>query len=363
MHATTSQHEQVSTPLLRVRDLVTTFRTDAGTLRAVDEVSFDVPEGATLGIVGESGCGKSVTALSILRLVPYPQGVVEHGKVELRGRDLLALSEREMQDIRGNEISMIFQEPMTSLNPVYTVGAQIVEAIRLHQDKSRREARARAIELLKLVGIPSAETNVDAYPHQLSGGMHQRVMIAIALACEPSLLIADEPTTALDVTIQAQILELLAKLKEQMGMSVVLITHDLGVVAEVASHVIVMYAGRVVESASVEQLFAHPRHPYTRGLLRSLPTFDKAVVEQPARAEGDAAPAVTAKPKRARLPVIEGLVPDLLALPPGCRFADRCPLVIPACTAAEPDLAPVTSEPPGEDGEQHLARCIRADEV
>jgi peptide/nickel transport system ATP-binding protein len=354
--AAKESEEKKVKPLLRVSDLVTSFRTDRGVLRAVDEVSFDVPEGATLGIVGESGCGKSVTALSILRLVPYPQGVIERGKVELRGKDLLGLSEREMQDVRGNEISMIFQEPMTSLNPVYTVGAQIVEAIRLHQKKSRREAKARAIEMLRLVGIPAPETNVDSYPHQLSGGMRQRVMIAMALACEPSLLIADEPTTALDVTIQAQILDLLAKLKSKMGMSVVLITHDLGVVAEVASHVVVMYAGRIVESAPVTRLFAHPRHPYTRGLLKSLPSFDKAVVETPvtAASEGDAA---AAKPKRARLPVIEGLVPDLLALPPGCRFADRCPMVVEECNAAEPDLVPAPDAP------DHLARCIRANEV
>ena len=351
-------------PLLRVRDLVTTFRTDQGLLRAVDEVSFDVAEGATLGIVGESGCGKSVTALSILRLVPYPQGLVSEGKIELRGRDLLALSERQMQDVRGNEISMIFQEPMTSLNPVYSVGSQIVEAIRLHQKKSRREARARAIEMLRLVGIPSPETNVDSYPHQLSGGMRQRVMIAMALACEPSLLIADEPTTALDVTIQAQILELLATLKEQLGMGVVLITHDLGVVAEVCSDVAVMYAGRIVEIAKVEKLFAHPRHPYTRGLLRSLPTFDKAKLAEPDTAARDSVIAsqvdMQGKPRRPRLPTIEGLVPDLHALPPGCRFADRCPMVIPECREAEPELLPVEAE---ASDPAHLSRCIRANDV
>jgi len=355
-------------PLLRVRDLVTTFRTEQGTLRAVDEVSFDVAEGATLGIVGESGCGKSVTALSILRLIPYPQGVIAEGRIELRGRDLVGLSERQMQDVRGNEISMIFQEPMTSLNPVYSVGSQIVEAIRLHQKKSRREAKERAIEMLRLVGIPAPETNVDAYPHQLSGGMRQRVMIAMALACEPSLLIADEPTTALDVTIQAQILELLAKLKEQLGMGVVLITHDLGVVAEVCSDVAVMYAGRIVEIAKVDRLFAHPRHPYTRGLLQSLPTFDKAPLAEPASAARDSMlagePSLVAegeaRPRRPRLPTIEGIVPDLLALPPGCRFADRCPMVIPACREAEPDLLPIEAE--GDDP-AHLARCIRANDV
>jgi oligopeptide/dipeptide ABC transporter ATP-binding protein len=332
-------------PLLRVRDLVTSFRTERGPLRAVDEVSFEVPEGTTVGIVGESGCGKSVTALSILRLIPHPQGAIERGAIELRGKDILRLSEKEMQAVRGNEISMIFQEPMTSLNPVYSIGAQIIEAIRLHQKKSRREARERAIEMLKLVGIPAAETNIDAYPHQLSGGMRQRVMIAMALACEPSLLIADEPTTALDVTIQAQILALLAKLRKQLGMSVLLITHDLGVVAEVASHVIVMYAGRVVESAPASGLFAHPRHPYTRGLLQSIPRFD---LEESGMSEGE---------RRRRLPVIEGIVPDPMSLPPGCRFADRCPMVIDDCHRGEPALDALPGEP------LHLARCIRSLEV
>jgi peptide/nickel transport system ATP-binding protein len=361
-----------SPPLLRVRDLVTTFRSEQGVLRAVDHVSLEVGEGATLGIVGESGCGKSVTALSILRLIPFPQGEIEEGTIELRGKDLLRLSEREMQDVRGNAISMIFQEPMTSLNPVYSVGTQIIEAIRLHQKKSRGQARERALEMLKLVGIPAPETNIDAYPHQLSGGMRQRVMIAMALACEPDLLIADEPTTALDVTIQAQILELLATLKTQLGMGVILITHDLGVVAEVCTDVVVMYAGQVVESAKVERLFAHPRHPYTRGLLRSLPTFDKAALALPATPERDTLLAgearaaelepEAAKPKRARLPVIEGLVPDLLALPPGCRFADRCPMVIDECREVEPELAPIEAE--GADAAAgHLARCIRANEV
>ncbi len=348
---------QEPAPLLRVRDLVTSFKTERGVLRAVDEVSFDVKDGATLGIVGESGCGKSVTALSILRLVPYPQGVIERGRVELRGKDLLGISERSMQDVRGNEISMIFQEPMTSLNPVYTVGTQIVEAIRLHQKKSRREARERAIEMLKLVGIPAPETNVDAYPHQLSGGMRQRVMIAMALACEPKLLIADEPTTALDVTIQAQILELLASLKERLGMGVVLITHDLGVVAQVATDVCVMYAARIVESGTVKRIFAHPRHPYTRGLLRSLPTFDKAVLAEPTTSERERSlGGERPRARRPRLPIIEGLVPDLLALPSGCRFAERCPLVVEECRKAEPDLV-ATDDP------EHLARCIRASEV
>ena len=292
-------------PLLRVRDLVTSFRTDRGTLRAVDQVSFDVPRASTVALVGESGCGKSVTALSILRLVARPPGRIESGQIELEGRDLLQLPERAMQAVRGNHVSMIFQEPMTSLNPVYTVGWQIMEAIRLHQKKSRRDARARAVELLGLVGIPGPDTQVDAYPHQLSGGQRQRVMIAMALACEPKLLVADEPTTALDVTIQAQILELLRGLQERLSMSILLITHDLGVVAENAQHVVVMYAGQVVENAPVRDLFARPMHPYTHGLLESVPRAKPAA--------------------NRRLRTIEGMVPDLRDLAAGCRFADRCP--------------------------------------
>jgi oligopeptide/dipeptide ABC transporter ATP-binding protein len=323
-------------PLLRVRDLVTSFRSDGAVVRAVDSISFDVPEGATVGLVGESGCGKSVTSLSILRLIPSPPGAIESGAIELRGRDLLRLSEREMRDVRGNQISMIFQEPMTSLNPVYTVGSQVVEAIRLHRDVSRGEAWKRAVEMLRLVGLPAPENAARAYPHELSGGMRQRVMIAMALACEPSLLIADEPTTALDVTIQAQILELLRRLQSTLKMSVLLITHDLGVVAEYTSHVLVMYAGRIVESAAVEDLFAEPRHPYTRGLLDSLPRVD-------------------ARGTRKRLPMIQGMVPDLRALPTGCRFADRCPMVIDECTKREPELLEVV---PGR-----WSRCFRASEM
>jgi peptide/nickel transport system ATP-binding protein len=324
-------------PLLRVRGLVTTFRAGAGVLRAVDRVSFDVPRASTLAVVGESGCGKSVTALSILRLIG-PPGRIEAGTVELEGRDLARLSEREMRDVRGNQISMIFQEPMTSLNPVYTVGWQIVEAVRLHKKTSGREARARAVELLRLVGIGEPETNVDAYPHQLSGGQRQRVMIAMALACEPKLLLADEPTTALDVTIQAQILELLRDLQKRLAMSILLITHDLGVVAENAQHVVVMYAGTVVESAPVGAIFASPRHPYTRGLLESIP--------RPGARGGR------------RLHTIEGLVPDLRQPHEGCRFADRCPLRIDRCTHEEPDLAPF-----GPPELAHASRCWRAAEV
>jgi oligopeptide/dipeptide ABC transporter ATP-binding protein len=323
------------TPLLRVRDLVTSFRTDAGILRAVDQVSFEVPRAATVALVGESGCGKSVTALSILRLVASPPGRIESGAIELEGRDLLQLPEREMRAVRGNAVSMIFQEPMTSLNPVYTVGWQIMEAIRLHRKKSRREARARAVELLGMVGIPEPATQVDAYPHQLSGGQRQRVMIAMALACEPKLLVADEPTTALDVTIQAQILELLRDLQQRLSMSILLITHDLGVVAENAGHVVVMYAGRVVESAPVSELFARPMHPYTRGLLDSVPRGKPTA--------------------NRRLVTIEGVVPDLRDLPAGCRFADRCSLRVDACVLDEP--------PASEVALGRVSRCWRALDV
>jgi oligopeptide/dipeptide ABC transporter ATP-binding protein len=328
----TSSHDA---PLLRVRGLVTSFHTDAGVVRAVEDLSFDVPEGTTVGLVGESGCGKSVTALTIMRLLPEPQGQVEAGRIELRGRDLLRLSEREMQDVRGNEISMIFQEPMTSLNPVYAVGSQIVEAIRLHQKRGRRDARAHAIEMLGMVGIPSPETVARAYPHQLSGGQRQRVMIAMAIACQPALLIADEPTTALDVTIQAQILELLRRLQRDMKMSVLLITHDLGVVAENAKEVAVMYAGQLVERGPVREVFTAPKHPYTRGLLASVPRPG----ERP----------------RTRLPTIEGIVPDLAALPIGCRFADRCSMVEPRCREAPIALREL-------DGSR-ASRCLRAEEV
>jgi len=304
-------------PLLSLRHLVTAFETDEGYLRAVDDVSFDVLPGRTLGIVGESGCGKSVTSLSIMRLIPSPPGFIEGGEALFEGRDLLQLRESEMRSLRGNEISMIFQEPMTSLNPVYTVGSQIVEAIRIHQNVSRRAAKARAIELLDLVGIPAPAQRIDSYPHTLSGGMRQRAMIAMALACEPRLLIADEPTTALDVTIQAQILDLLRSLQEELGMSMIFISHDLGVMAEFAHEIAVMYAGKIVEQAETNALFRTPRHPYTRGLLRSLPSV---------RNRGE------------RLPTIPGIVPDLRTLPTGCRFQDRCDLVSDVCRAEEPTL-------------------------
>jgi peptide/nickel transport system ATP-binding protein len=278
--------------------------------------------------VGESGCGKSVTALSIMRLIPTPPGQIESGQISFAGQDLLQLSERQMRDVRGARISMIFQEPMTSLNPVYAVGSQIMEAVRIHRKIGPRAARGRAIEMLKLVGIPSPAERVDAYPHELSGGMRQRVMIAMALSCDPKLLIADEPTTALDVTIQAQILDLLRRLQAELGMSIIFITHDFGVVAEFAKDVVVMYAGRVVETAPVQQVFADPLHPYTRGLLASIPPLPNS--------------SGTSRPER--LPTIEGVVTDLTALAPGCRFAERCSLRAEQppgwerCSAEEPDL-------------------------
>ncbi len=320
--------------LLTVENLQTYFFTDAGVVRAVDGVSFRIAPGETLGVVGESGCGKTVTALSILRLVPDPPGRIVGGRVAFEGTELLALDPERMRKMRGSAIAMIFQEPMTSLNPVFTVGDQIAEGVRLHQGLSRRAAWEKAVEMLRLVQMPDPERRVREYPHQLSGGMRQRVMIAMALSCGPRLLIADEPTTALDVTIQAQILELLVRLKEEMGMAVMLITHDLGVIADTAQRVVVMYAGRVVEEASVRDLFANPRHPYTQGLLDSIPSLEKG-------AGG-----------RERLKAIPGLVPSLLDLPPGCRFSDRCHLAVPECRAAEPELRQV--------GAHHRARCIFA---
>ena len=312
--------------LLRVEDLVTAFHTDEGSLRAVDGVSFEVQSGKTLGIVGESGCGKSVTSLSIMRLLPSPPGEIERGKILFEGKNLLEISEKEMRSLRGNDISMIFQEPMTSLNPVHRIGKQVGETVRHHRGASAEEARARAIEMLELVGIPAPEKRVDAYPHELSGGMRQRVVIAMALACDPKLLIADEPTTALDVTIQAQILELLGELQRKMGMGIIFITHDLGVVAELTDEVVVMYAGTVVERASTSALFSDPRHPYTVGLLGSIPGYGGNLSHS---AESGA---------RLRLPTIAGMVPDLRELPAGCRFQDRCDRVHGRCREAEPPL-------------------------
>ena len=315
--------------LLEIDGLVTEFATEHGRVRAVDGVSFAVPKGKTVGVVGESGCGKSVTALSIMRLVADPPGKIAGGRVLLDGTDLLALPEREMRARRGKSLSMIFQEPMTSLNPVFTVGEQVAEAVRAHEKASRAAARARAVEMFRLVGIPAPEERVRAYPHQLSGGMRQRVMIAMALACRPKLLIADEPTTALDVTIQAQILELLGRLQRELDMAVLLITHDLGVVAETCDEVVVMYAGRIVEAAPTAALLAAPRHPYTAGLLASVPRLDDS---------GD------------RLNEIPGMVPPLHARPPGCKFQDRCPRVQDRCRAEEPALE---EQAPG-----HRVRCF-----
>ncbi len=315
-------------PLLDVRDLVTRFDTDGGVFRAVDGVSFAVPAGATVGIVGESGSGKSVTALSILRLVRDPPGRVVGGQVLFRGRDLLALPERDMQKVRGGEIAMIFQEPMTSLNPVMTTGAQVAETLTIHRGKSKKEALAEATELFRLVGIADPERRVHDYPHQMSGGMRQRVMIAMALACRPALVIADEPTTALDVTIQAQILELLARLRRELGMALLLITHDLGVVAETCDEVVVMYAGHVVERARARELFARPRHPYTAGLIKSR----------------------TPKGADRHLAAIPGIVPRLDQLPRGCRFADRCDRVQEKC---RDELPPLDAIEPGR-----LVRCF-----
>jgi oligopeptide/dipeptide ABC transporter ATP-binding protein len=305
--------------LLRIEGLQTHFFTEAGTVRAVDGVSLTVRKGETLGVVGESGCGKSVTALSVLRLIPNPPGKIVSGNIYLEGRDLLQLPEYEMRKVRGASISMIFQEPMTSLNPVFTVGDQIAEGIRLHQRLSKRESWNKAIEMLRIVRMADPERRVKEYPHQMSGGMRQRVMIAMALSCNPQLLIADEPTTALDVTIQAQILELLNELKAKLGMAVVLITHDLGVVADTAARVAVMYAGRVVEEAPVKELFTSPKHPYTQGLLNSIPRLEKAE-------------------RRARLQAIPGMVPDLLDLPRGCKFQARCTKLFEPCSGEEPQL-------------------------
>ncbi|MEW6057171.1 MAG: ABC transporter ATP-binding protein [Bdellovibrionota bacterium] len=321
--------------VLEVKNLVTTFRTEAGVLRAVDDVSFNVYKGKTLGIVGESGCGKSVTSLSIMRLIPNPPGEIQSGSILYNGKDLLKLPIAEMRKIRGNEISMIFQEPMTSLNPVFTVGDQITEAIVLHQKVSKKEALDRAVAMLKLVGIPSPEKRVHDYPHQLSGGMRQRVMIAMALSCNPHVLIADEPTTALDVTIQAQILELMKKLRETLGMALILITHDLGIIAETADEVLVMYAGKVVEQGQVKEIFRNAKHPYTRGLMKSIPTFDLTQKHE----------------KKRRLETIPGIVPSLSELPKGCRFQSRCPYVMDVCRGAEPELREV--------GPEHRIACYK----
>jgi len=319
--------------LIEVRNLRTHFHTDEGVAKAVDGVNWSIPRGRTLGLVGESGCGKSVSALSILRLIQSPPGRIESGEILYRGEDILTMNESELREIRGNEISMIFQEPMSSLNPVFTIGNQIEEAITLHQDVSGNEARKRAIEMLRKVNIPDAESRVDAYPHQLSGGMKQRAMIAMALSCNPQLLIADEPTTALDVTIQAQLLELLKDLQEEFDMSILLITHDLGVVAELADYVAVMYAGKIQEFGDADTIFHDPKHPYTEGLFESRPQI---------------------RQHRKRLKVIHGSVPDATRFPSGCRFHPRCPEKMDHCPDVDPPMLEVE--------ENHWARCLLFEE-
>jgi len=323
--------------ILDIQGLRVHFATDDGMVRAVDGVDIGVDRGETVSIVGESGCGKTVTAMTVLKLIAMPPGRIVEGRILWQGRDLVPLRPPEMRAIRAKEIGFVFQEPMTSLNPVYTVGAQIAEAVREHEGLSRRAALDRAAEMLRLVHIPNPQRRVHDYPHQFSGGMRQRVMIAMALSCSPKLLIADEPTTALDVTIQAQILDLLNEMKERLGMAVLLITHAMGVVAETAQRVVVMYAGRVVEEAPVRSLFARPRHPYTQGLIRSIPRLDLAATAH------------------RRLEAIPGTVPSLLSPPPGCRFAARCRHAVAACSAAEPPLRELA---PG-----HRAACIRAEEI
>ncbi|HVT04498.1 MAG TPA: ABC transporter ATP-binding protein [Thermoanaerobaculia bacterium] len=316
--------------LLEVRNLTTSFPTEEGEVKAVDRVSFSIKRGEALAVVGESGCGKSVTAMSIMRLLVKP-GRISGGEILFRGKNLLSLSENEMRKHRGNDIAMIFQEPMTSLNPVMKIGRQVAEAIRVHRDVSKKEAWKIAGEMLELVAISDPVKRLDDYPHQLSGGMRQRVMIAMALSCNPELLIADEPTTALDVTIQAQIMEILGRLQKQLGLAVLLITHDLGVVAEFCERVIVMYTGRIVEEAPVDELFRNPSHPYTRGLLASLPNLDQDIN------------------RPSRLATIKGMVPSPLSLPPGCKFNPRCPDVMDICLGNEPARIGV--------GEKHDARC------
>ena len=322
--------------LLEVRSLTTEFVTRGGVVRAVDGVSWDVAEGETVALVGESGCGKSVSALSVMRLVAAPAGRIVSGQVFFKGRDLLALSEEEMRRVRGREIAMVFQEPMTSLNPVLTIGRQLTEGLEIHLGMTRGDARQRAAEVLATVGIPDAARRLSQYPHQFSGGMRQRIMIAAALACNPALILADEPTTALDVTIQAQILELMRDLSRRFGVAMLIITHNLGVVARYADRVNVMYAGRIVERGSARDLYRRPRHPYTLGLLRSVPRLDE--------------------PRRARLQPIEGQPPDLTRLGPGCAFAPRCTFRVERCRVERPVLAPA-------DGEGHVTACWEAARV
>ncbi len=318
------------TPIIEIKHLKTRFFTTDGVVKAVNDVSYSMENGEILGVVGESGCGKSVHALSIMQLIPDPPGKITNGEIIFEGKDLLKLSEKEMRKIRGRDIAMIFQDPMTSLNPVYTVGYQIVEALRLHNDMTKEEARQRAGELLALVGIPGAKERIDDYPHQFSGGMRQRAMIAMGLSCEPKLLIADEPTTALDVTIQAQIVDLVKKLQAELGMAIMWITHDLGVVAEMADRINVMYAGAIIEKGKIRNIYKKTKHPYTMGLLGSLPRLDD--------------------PPGAELTAVPGLPPDLLALPKGCAFAARCGYRTEKCLAEKPPLVEI-------DGKDHAVAC------
>lgn len=329
----------MSTPIIQVRNLRTHFKTDEGIAKAVDDVSFDVVKGETLGIVGESGCGKSVTALSIMRLIDTPPGYFAGGEIIYNDEDILKLPDHRLREIRGNNISMIFQEPMTSLNPVFTCGNQIVEAVRLHQGLDKAQAEKKAIEMLDLVGIPDPDQRINEYPHQLSGGMRQRVMIAMALSCNPSVLIADEPTTALDVTIQAQILDLMLGLQKELGLSIIMITHDLGVIAEIADRVIVMYAGEIVEEGMVKNIFKQPSHPYTHGLLRSIPNLS-AIEEHPDS-----------------LYTIKGMVPSATEFPQGCHFNPRCELVTEKCRSEKPVLNKLT------DNDFHDVRCWEVEKV
>jgi oligopeptide transport system ATP-binding protein len=321
--------------LLQVKDLATQFFTESGVVKAVDGITYDIEEGETLALVGESGCGKSVSALSLMRLIPDPPGKTVAGEVIFEGEDLLKMSDEDMRHIRGNRMSMIFQEPMTSLNPVLTIGRQITESLELHLKMDRQAARERAAELLSLVGIPDGMRRLDDYPHQFSGGMRQRVMIAMGLTCNPRLLIADEPTTALDVTIQAQILELIQRLSVELGLAVLIITHNLGVVARYAHRVNVMYAGKIIERGSAKDIYQNPKHPYTHGLLKSVPRLDQ--------------------PKREKLDPIEGMPPDLISLPPGCSFRPRCTYAVDRCATDIPGLTAV--------GQGHVAACWESDKL
>ncbi|MDP3516407.1 MAG: ABC transporter ATP-binding protein [Pseudohongiella sp.] len=321
----------MSDPILQIKNLITEFETDEGRVRAVDDVTFSVNAGETLGIVGESGCGKSVTAQSIMRLLPQPMGQIVGGQILFQGQDLVSMTLEQMHKIRGAKIGMVFQEPMTALNPVHTIGRQLAEVMLLHKKITKQEALRLSVEMLDKVGIPSPDIRMGEYPHQLSGGMRQRVVIAMALACQPQLLIADEPTTALDVTIQAQILELIAQLQRDMGMAVILITHDLGVIAETSQDVVVMYAGKVAEKGTVTDVFDKPSHPYTRGLLASIPRLDT--------------------PPKARLAIIPGMVPGLLDLPEGCRFENRCAFRTDQCVLAQPPIENISAT--------HQLACVR----